>query len=88
MMSGVPLETRRAFNERWNDKFCYKVASCWLFLLNHKYYYLILNYCDRLRRPVCQELCKLTGEYSVLVPELGKLFVNQGHVLTYVSIEA
>jgi len=35
MMSGVPLETCSAFNERWNNKFCYKVASCWLFLLNH-----------------------------------------------------
>ena len=34
MMSGVPLETCWAFNERWNNKFCYKVASCWLFLLN------------------------------------------------------
>jgi len=34
-MSGVPLETCWAFNERWNNKFCYKVASCWLFLLNH-----------------------------------------------------
>jgi len=33
MMSGIPLETCRAFNERWNNKFCYKVASCWLFLL-------------------------------------------------------
>jgi len=35
MMSSVPLETCWAFNERWNNKFCYKVASCWLFLLNH-----------------------------------------------------
>jgi hypothetical protein len=35
MMSGVPLETCWTFNERWNNKFCYKVASCWLFLLNH-----------------------------------------------------
>ena len=35
MMSGVPLETCWAFNERWNNKFCYKVASCWLLLLNH-----------------------------------------------------
>jgi len=33
MMSGVPLETCRAFNKRWNNKFYYKVASCWLFLL-------------------------------------------------------
>jgi hypothetical protein len=29
------LETRWAFNERWNNKFYYKVASCWLFLLSH-----------------------------------------------------
>jgi hypothetical protein len=35
MMSGVPLETCWAFNKRWSNKFCYKVASCWLFLLNH-----------------------------------------------------
>ena len=35
MMRGVLLETCWAFNERWNNKFCYKVASCWLFLLNH-----------------------------------------------------
>jgi hypothetical protein len=35
MMSGVPLETCWAFNERWNNKFYYKDASCWLFLLNH-----------------------------------------------------
>jgi len=33
MMSGMPLETCWAFNERWNTKFYYKVASCWLFLL-------------------------------------------------------
>jgi len=33
-MSGVPLETCSAFNERWNNKFRYQVASCWLFLLN------------------------------------------------------
>jgi hypothetical protein len=22
-------------NEWWNNKFCYKVAFCWLFLVNH-----------------------------------------------------
>jgi hypothetical protein len=37
MMSGVPLETFLAFNERWNNKFYYKVASCWLFLLMSYY---------------------------------------------------
>jgi hypothetical protein len=35
MISGLPLETCYVFNKRWNNKFCYKVASCWLFLLNH-----------------------------------------------------
>jgi hypothetical protein len=35
MMSGVPLETCWAFNKLWNNKFYYKVASCWLFLLIH-----------------------------------------------------
>jgi hypothetical protein len=33
MMSGMPLETCWAFNKFWNNKFYYKVASCWLFLL-------------------------------------------------------
>ena len=33
MMSGMPLETCWAFNERWNNQFYYKIASCWLFLL-------------------------------------------------------
>ena len=35
ILSGVLLKTCWAFNERWNNKFYYKVASCWLFLLNH-----------------------------------------------------
>jgi hypothetical protein len=35
MMSGMPLETCWAFNERCNNKFYYKVASCWLFVLSH-----------------------------------------------------
>jgi len=35
MMSGMPLETCWAFNERWINKFYYKAASCWLFLLSH-----------------------------------------------------
>ena len=32
MMSGMPLETCWAFNERWSNKFYYKDASCCLFL--------------------------------------------------------
>ena len=35
MMSGMPLETCWAFSERWNNKFYYKVASCWLFLVHY-----------------------------------------------------
>jgi len=35
MMSGVLLETCWAFDKLWNNKFYYKVASCWLFLLIH-----------------------------------------------------
>ena len=34
MMSGMPLETCWAFNERWINKFYYKFASWWLFLLS------------------------------------------------------
>ena len=40
MMSGIPLETCWAFNERWNNKFCYKVASCWFF------YWIIIRCTD------------------------------------------
>jgi len=36
MMSGMSFETCWAFNEQWNNKFYYKVASCWLFLPNIK----------------------------------------------------
>ena len=35
MMSDMPLETCWAFNERWINKFYYKVASCWLYLLSY-----------------------------------------------------
>ena len=50
MMSDMPLETCWAFNKRWNNKFYYKVASCWLFIrihttihgsMNIKFYLLI-----------------------------------------------
>jgi hypothetical protein len=35
MMSGMPLETCWVFNKFWNNKFYYKVVSCWLLLLIH-----------------------------------------------------
>ena len=54
MVSGVPLETCWAFNERWNNKFCYKVASCWLFLLNKYRLSKLPIRCDTkdIRRPI------------------------------------
>jgi hypothetical protein len=43
MMSGMPLETCWAFNKLWNNKFCCKVASCWLFLLSHTMMHRSMN---------------------------------------------
>jgi len=43
MMSGMQLETCWAFNEQWNNKFCYKVASCWLFLLIHQFLFTVFS---------------------------------------------
>jgi hypothetical protein len=43
MMRGVPLQTCWAFNGRWNNKFYYTVASCWLFLLSLKWIILYWN---------------------------------------------
>jgi hypothetical protein len=42
MMSGVPLETCWAVNEYWNNKFRYKVASCWLFIPSDIWYLYVL----------------------------------------------
>jgi hypothetical protein len=54
MTSGMPLETCWAFNKRWNNKFYYRVASCWLFLLIHTMMHGSMNvkynwplYCQR-----------------------------------------
>jgi len=35
MMNGMPFETCLALNKLWNNKFYYRVASCWLYLLIH-----------------------------------------------------
>ena len=40
MISGMPLATCWAFNDRWNNKLYYKVASCWLFLLSLSHCFL------------------------------------------------
>ena len=57
MMSSMPLETCSVVNERWNNKFRYKVASCWLFLLSQTIPYLCLQTISfRCRVQVCHPL--------------------------------
>ena len=43
MMSDMPLETCWAFNKFWNNKFYYKFATCWLFLLIHTTMHEFMN---------------------------------------------
>jgi hypothetical protein len=50
MMSGMPLETCWAFNKLWNNKFYYKVASCWLFLLIHTAMHGSMNIFKKIRK--------------------------------------
>jgi len=65
-MSGMPLETCWAFNERWNNKFCYKVASCWLFLLRS----VILCYTDCIIFCSCSTVISNEINCKLLAPPL------------------
>jgi hypothetical protein len=56
-MSDMPLETCRAYDERWNNKFCCKVTSCWLFLLSHTEEYNVVTWLSKV--PV---LCSASGQ--------------------------
>ena len=58
MMSGMQIETCWAFNERWNNKFYYNVASCWLFLLSHTAMHGSMNIKRFLTRFKCLSLRK------------------------------
>ena len=69
MMSGIPLETCSAFNERWNNKFCYKVASCWLFLLNH-------NLCCSLRNSKVSPKANCNLLYCNVVSEKNNVHIT------------
>jgi hypothetical protein len=62
IMSGVPLETCWAFNERWNNKFYYKVASCWLFHLSHTAMHGSMNI-----KFVCVDYCTACLFYMSLI---------------------
>jgi hypothetical protein len=61
MMSGMPLETCWAVDEWWNNKFCYKVASCWLFLLS------VLHRCQPTHLP--SQTCSCTNHTDTPVPQ-------------------
>jgi hypothetical protein len=75
MMSGVPLETCWASNKRFNNKFCYKVASCWLFLLNHtamhgsiniKFLHVLCTNCTKFWREILYERSRASETVPVL----------------------
>jgi len=59
MMSGMPLETRRAFNKFWNNKFYYKVASSWLFLLIHTAMHGCVNI-----KPIIRDNINISGRVT------------------------
>jgi len=97
IMSVVPLETCWAFNERWNNKFYYKVASCWLFLLSHttmhgsmNIKYIILPFCPpgclsmwiRPKFDFCTIRCRsFTTKMSLMKSEFRKNLVIYSHFL-------
>jgi len=68
MMSGMPLETCWAINERWNNKFYYKFASCWLFLLKY-----IISYHIHSNRYLSYRLCWLSA--SEIRMELSSILI-------------
>jgi len=62
MMSGVPLETCWAFSKLWNNKFYYKVASCWLFLLSHTAMHGSMNIKKKINYYQC--VCEVQTKHS------------------------
>ena len=79
MMSGMPLETCWAFNERWNNKFYYKVASCWFFLLIHTTMHESMNIkspCPLPKRVLCtvrSSASSVSNSTFLSLPEYHKL---------------
>ena len=57
MMSGVPLATCWAFNKLWNNKFYYKAASRWLFLLIQSELLTEITSCILRNRATWKTLC-------------------------------
>jgi len=80
MMSGMSLETCWAFNKFWNNKFYYKVASCWLFLLIHTTMHGSMNSITRLH---------LVGYfYWVILRCTDPWILLQGCILLVISTES
>ena len=88
MTSGVPLETCSAINERWNNKFCYKVASCWLFLLNFHYVTVVSKMFCYLYNYVHINISLLIMIYSLKSPSQGPSYVcNNSRIIITSSSE-
>ena len=68
----MPLETCWAFNERWINKFYYKVASCWLFLL------ILTAYIIQLFYSICTRFTKVSAAWITITdgPRYGHLCIN------------
>jgi len=86
MMSGMPLETCLAFNKFWNNKFYYKVASCWLFLLIRPlllstvtkmwgYPWILIEHCYTKPHRECRIVCRWRGCHISMADLIHALFL-------------
>jgi hypothetical protein len=75
MMSDMPLETCWAFNKCWNNKFYYKVACCWLFLLSYTAMHgsMNINPLNAELNPICH-LLVLLGDLTFMGPCIISIF--------------
>ena len=84
-MSNVPLETCWAFNERWNNKFCYKVQSWWLFPLNQD----IISFSLMVMQPHCDLISKYVYVLEVIHSTITLMLGRQtGHHQIYMMSRA
>ena len=86
MMSGMPLETCWAFNERWNNKFYYKVASCWLFLLSHTAMHgsMNINPLNPELNPICSLLTLLGAHHFLHVSRIRVKLLTFRLLMSYI----
>jgi hypothetical protein len=72
MMSGVSLETCRAIDKHWNNKFQYIVASCWLFLYDSEDSNLSNTYCEFFNTYI-QRFNKTLSDYQMCGETMNEL---------------